>query len=450
MSTPPTELRPVSARRAAIRRWWWLPATLLLFAGLLGGWWLWPRAVPPPPVTSTSGLDSEVADAIEQARRQVVANLRSADAWGQLGTLLFAHEIYGDSVTCLRQAEALDGNNMRWPYLQGLALLESEPDRALACLRRAAALAGGEFVPHLRLAEALLLRDQQTEAEQEFRQTLKLHPGNPRAILGLGRIALQRGQMQESLSQLLMAADNPVSRQAAHATMAEVYRRMRDDEAAARTLERTRTLPPDPPWPDPLLREAQSRATGASQRLDRARALWKAGNVNGSMTLIQENLRKQPRDADALALLGAILFDQQNRPAAKIALEEAVRLNPGDGASHLLLGGLHFQEKRLDAAAEAFAKAAKLMPASSEAAFNLSQCLQQKGDRAGAIAVLRTGLRYRPDAVALHSELGALLLQDGQPAEALAALQQARLLAPGDTKIQKLLDEARRLAAKTP
>lgn len=448
MSVQPIDPQ-LSARKGSKRRRLWLLLLLPLIVGA-AVYFFWPPAVASPPVINTAGIDPEVAAVLEEAQQRLRENPRSAAAWGELGTVLFASDMYVDASPCLAQAEILDRSNVRWPYLQGLALMDYDRPAAVNCLRRAAGLAGKDFGPHLRLAETLLQEEQLDEAEKEFRKTLELHPGNQRALLGLGRAALSRGVFQESLGQLMLIEDSPVSQRATQAAMAEAYRHLKDEEGAARCEERVRALPPDISWPDPLLNEARTRAVGPVRRLERARDLWKAGDVATCLELLEENLRKQSKDAASWALLGTVQFSQKNLSAAEPALKEAVRLNPEDTNSQLLLGGILLQQKRLVPASEVFRQVLRTRPSSTDAALNLSHCLVEQGDRPGAIEVLRTALRYRPDAAQLHMELGNQLLQAGKAGDAIPLLRQAILLAPSDAQAQKLLDEAQRQARRTP
>src|SRR5207302_2592207 len=101
---------------------------LLLAGGAAGGYMLLRPAPPPVPILATDGLDAEVAAAIVQARAEVEAQPWSAAAWGRLGMVLFAQDLYRACSAVLAEAEQLDPRDARWPYLRGLALLRTEPD----------------------------------------------------------------------------------------------------------------------------------------------------------------------------------------------------------------------------------------------------------------------------------------------------------------------------------
>src|SRR5262249_58971060 len=75
--------------------------------------------------------------------------------------------------------------------------------------------------PRLRLAEALLARGRLDEAEEHFREVLRHEPNNPRARLGLGRLAVFRDDFAGSLEPLRAARGSPYPRKAPPQPLAE-------------------------------------------------------------------------------------------------------------------------------------------------------------------------------------------------------------------------------------
>jgi len=421
-----------------------LVGTVIAVVVLSGGlWFFWPTPVPEPPRIATQGLDPEIVEALDRARQAVVESPRSARAWGELGEVFLAHVYHPEAIFCFEQAEKLDPANYRWPYLQAMARLHTDPDGARICLERSARRAKTDFVPHLRLAETLLLLERFDEADAAFQKVLEMQPGHPRAYYGRGRAALQRGALTEALGYLSLAADNPVSRKAAQQALAELYRREGDTDEAQRHARRAQELPADNPWPDPILASVQAKAVGVNERMEQARALFASGDLAGSRALVEAVLRKDPSHAPAYKLLGSILFRQNDFAGAERALREAIHLNPDEAGSLALLGGLLAMRKQHAEAISVLRRAFEVNPSAHEPCFNLARTLAEVGQRDEAITVLRTGLRFRPDAVVLHKELGRLLLQVGKAGEAASVLEKAALHSPDDAELRQLLQQAR-------
>ena len=119
--------------------------SFVMAAGLVVGtslivcacWVLLTPTVPPPPTIPLDGVEKAVADAITSARNQVEEQPRAAEAWGQLGQVLLAHNFNRQADQCFAQAEKLDGTQPHWPYYQGLLAANDDHRLALYHLRRA-------------------------------------------------------------------------------------------------------------------------------------------------------------------------------------------------------------------------------------------------------------------------------------------------------------------------
>ncbi len=418
---------PAAPRR---RRRRVIAAALLGVAVLVPAGWLLLRPAPPePPAVDLTDADPEVKQAIDEARQAVHKAPRSAAAWGKLGMVLVAHDFRGEAAVALAEAERLDPNEPRWPYLQGTALLRDYPERALPPLRRAAALSREPAV-RLRLAEVLLDRGQVDEAEDLFRQVGRADADNARVEFGLARVARARGDPAGCLKRLQQAADLPRTRpRAVHALLAELYRQFPGKGAEAeREQETVARLPEDPPWPDPYAQDAMSLRVGKQVRLEKAGALRRAGQVRDAETLMQETVRLYPKSDLAWLELGAVRVQANKFAGAEQAYERATKLGPTRFEAHFRLGvAIYFQRAHrpgaLTDAARAFREAIRLAPTVYPAYFRLGMCLEDLHDRAGAVRAYQATLRCRPDHPEGHRNLGRLLTEATEEATVAACCQ---------------------------
>lgn len=228
--------------------------TVILVKGVIG---LYYRFTGPPiPAPDLAELDPKVVKAIKVGQDLVARNPGSAEAWGHLGKVLRAHDIIPESNVCFRRTEELDPADPRWPYLLGRGLLPSHPEEALACLQRAVERGDAVFSPRLYLAEQLIDRGRLDEAEALVRVVLDKEPDDPRAHQDMGRIALRRNQLEQSLDHLLRSAAKAPDARATHATLAQVHSRMGNAKAAAEELRRMAPLDEEWSWPDPSRRRS--------------------------------------------------------------------------------------------------------------------------------------------------------------------------------------------------
>jgi tetratricopeptide (TPR) repeat protein len=425
------------------RRRWVYGGLLLLVAAGLGGYFVWWRTAPIVPPIATEGLDAEVVALMQQARADVIAAPRSAAAWGRLGLILYAHDMYAESAAFLAEAERLDPADARWPYLRGLGLIPQNPEAGIVALKRAAAITPTNLTMQLRWAEECLKLDRIDEADAIFRHLADVSTNHPRVLLGQGQILCRRGQWREALAPLTAAATAPTAQRSARVALAEAYLRMGNASLAETQRQHAARLPADPTWPDPFIAEAEKFRTGLVPRLEQALQLRDAGKVQDGLTLIAEILRDHP-NSDKLHLTHArLLIAAGAQEPGEEALRQAIQLNPGLGPAHLLLAETLMAKHDYAGAERSFLRVIELTPAHGVAHYQLGACRLKQGNKAEAMAAFRDAVRCRPDFAVAHLELGALLLADGQVAEAIVHLGHAIHLDGTNDRARGLLERAR-------
>jgi len=432
---------PVPTRR--LRRLLTLLGVLLLAGAGVGGYLLWrphPAAIPP---IATAGLDAEVAAAIAEARGGIEARPKSAAAWGRLGMVLFAQDMYADCIPFLAEAERLDPRDVRWPYFRGLAVILIEPAEGLTLLQRAVQLAPDSLAVRLRLAEVALKLERTDEADALFRNLLAEYPDHPRVLLGQGQILLRRGRWQEALEPLQTAAADPTARRSARVALAEAYARLGQATPAETERHLAAEAPADLDWPDPFITEARQFRTGLQPRILDTIALSDNGKTDEALDLIERVLHDHP-DSDAAHLTRAkVLIRARQYGAAEAELRQAITLNPALIDAHFHLAGIQMVANDYEAAERSYLRTLELKPAYGLAHYNLGTCRLKLGHKAQALASFRDAVRYRPDLAAAHLDLGALLLQEGQVKEAIVHLEQAARLDRKSARVRELLEQAR-------
>ncbi|MBI1915102.1 MAG: tetratricopeptide repeat protein [Planctomycetes bacterium] len=410
---------------------------VLVLAGLglatAAGWYVWRRlTAPEPPEVPVASDDPVLAEAVEAARGRVRQEPYSAASWGQLGKLLRGSGYKEQAEVCFAQAERLDPNEVRWPYLRGESRLPGDPDAALPHLRRAADLAGrsaaDSVAPWLRLAEVLLEKRENEEAEKNFRRARDVDASDPSVYLGLGLLAEERGQLKESRRHLERARHSPLTQQRACARLAVVCGRLGDKEAAAQFSERAAALPPDSRWIDPYLAECLQLAVDKSNVFLRVEQLEAQGRAQDAALLLEQMVastrsRGCPADARAYVGLGRNLIQRGDAQGAERALLSALRLAPDNVRAHYQLARLLYE------------RAAQRRRQGGDPA-ELRQQFRAAADHA------RRAIAGKPDLAEAHLILGQALQEDGQTDEARRHLEQAvRLSKPGDTRAQEALSK---------
>jgi tetratricopeptide (TPR) repeat protein len=423
-------------------------ATAAAAAGLWYGWrWY---TTPVPPELPGGVTDPAVIEVVEEARREVLRHPRSAEAWGDLGMVLRAHEFRDLSKDCFAQAERLDPRDPRWPYLQGLLLLDGKPEGALPFLRRAVELCqrGEEYevAARLRLAETLLDLGLYPEAEEQLHRVEALAPDYGRVHFDLGTLAAARGALAEARKHLALAARSRLVPRKAHAQLATVCQQLGDDRAAATHARLAAAAPPDLLWPDPFVEEVMKWEVGRRHRLQQVEQLESERRMEEAISILRDLLRQSP-DAQSYLLLGMYLGRARDFAEAEEMLRHALRQSPDKLQACYFLGlTLYTQGEALlrqpdgrKAAQEKFREAAHWERRATElkadhglAHVYLGKALQRLGQQAEALKALRAAVRCRPEFVDTHLALGEALAEAGQEAEARSHLQDALRLAPAN------------------
>jgi tetratricopeptide (TPR) repeat protein len=359
--------------------------------------WLARRA-PQPPEPDLTEVDPDVVEAVTAARNKVQQQPNSGALWGRLGMVFFAHDFHDEAERSFAQAERLDPADARWPYLRGLSLVLTNPDASIPCFQRAAERCGGNpLAPRLRLAETLLSQGRLDEAELHLERARKAEPDNARVQLGLGRLAMLRGQWGSALEHLDPCTNDVHAQRLAHRLRAEAWTRLGEPDKARAEQRQAAEATKDQSWPDPFLQDVLRLQRGLSIRLQQAQSLLAQRRSREAVELLQETIQRYPHAASARLLLGEVWRHLGRNEQAEQAFAKAVQVDRHSPDAWFRLGCAQAARKRMGEAADSFRRAIRLKPDYADAHVNLGHCLQELGDAAGAADEFRAALRCRPD-----------------------------------------------------
>lgn len=413
--------------------------------------------VPPgvPPTLDTTGFDPLIAGALEGARRRVVIQPTSIEAWSSLGMLLLAHELRDTARPCFVEAERLSPQDARWPYFTGLARGVEDPAGALEHFWRAVRLLpspdtstpGAWEAVRLRLAETLLPLGRLAEANTLYREVLVHRPGSGPASLGLAKIATTEGRLVEAIPLLESAALDPSTRKSARRLLLALYQRLDRDADVERLAREMPDLPDDAPRHDPYVAQVDGLKTGENTWIDRADECLKTGRFAEAAELLEKTASAYPRSDRALFLLGRARHRLGDHAGAEAVLKQAIARSPEKLEAHLQLGVVYLARGRATEARDAFRTAIRVKPNLPEAWYNLGLSLGGE-NREQSMAAFREAIRLRPSLIEAYLGLALVLRAEGRAAEASATLNQALALQPLDHQRQRIIDELRSLAPR--
>jgi tetratricopeptide (TPR) repeat protein len=410
-------------------------------AATAGAYLWWKGTTPQPPSVDLAGADPAVAKLVQEALDKARHSPWSAKAWGHLGMVLRAHDFGAEANICFAHAQRLDPEDPRWPYLRSLTLLLNDPEKGLELLEQAVEQCKEELAPRLRLAEELLSRGQLDEAERHFGRVLEQEPDHPRALLGMGRLAHQRGDLPAAQKFLERSAQIAPRVRSTHALLAEVHYRQGNRQAADRERDRMDGLPDVFPWKDPYVEQVQQLAVGVRARIVEAEQLFVQGQPQQAIALLERTQSAYEDSHEVLLALSYILSKLGDLAGAEKAQRKATELAPNNVEAVFGLSVLLHKQKRYAEAAQNYRRVLKLNPGHALSHFNLGLCLKEQGDQAAAITALGEAVRHRPDYAPAHKALGLFLKEEGRKGEARIHLKHAVRLAPWDKAAKKWLEQ---------
>lgn len=171
---------------------------------------------------------------------------------------------------------------------------------------------------------------------------------------------------------------------------------------------------------------AQQQQQQEAAQLQLAIQHHQAGNLPQAESIYRQILANNPRQADALHLLGALANQVGNNKVAVELINQAIAVAPKTGVFHNTLGKAFYEQGNAEAAIESWRRALRCDPQNAEAHNNLGTVLGV----AEAVECFRTALRLKPDYAEAHNNLGAALLEQDDEESAIACYQNALLLKP--------------------
>lgn len=163
-------------------------------------------------------------------------------------------------------------------------------------------------------------------------------------------------------------------------------------------------------------------------------ARHQAGDLAQAERIYSAVLARDPKNADALHMLGVLASQRGEQEQALGYLGRAVELNPTPPFYHNNLGNVLHELCRLDDALLCYEQALRLDPDYADAHGNLANTLDRLGRFEDALAHRLEVVRLRPDRAATYTNLGNTLRGQAMIPEALVCFGQALAIDPEDAE----------------
>ena len=156
----------------------------------------------------------------------------------------------------------------------------------------------------------------------------------------------------------------------------------------------------------------------------------RAGRFDEADRVYREVLQTDPRQPDALHLLGVLAHQTGRHDDAVDLIQRAILAAPTEAAFHCDLGLVHRARRELERAASAYRQALQIDPDYADAHYNLGNLLLGQGRADDAAACYRRAIRANPAHPQANNNLGDLLQRQGKLDEAFLHCRRATEAAP--------------------
>jgi tetratricopeptide (TPR) repeat protein len=347
------------------------------------------RTPPPAPLVAIvlpdmSRTEESVQDQINASYQLVQSKKTDANAYGELGKVLFAAEFLEPAEACFLDAQALAPTDARWPYYLGhLHKLRGEAGKSVNAFERALALQPNDVATLVWLGNEYLEADRADAAQSVFDKAIALQPRSAAAYSGLGRAALARKDYASAVKQLEHALELSPKASAVEYPLGLAYRGLgQTDTAEAHLRQRgDKEAVPIDPWMDDVratLRSAVAYENRGMRALD-------SGDYAAAVNDFRHALAVAPDNPSLRHELATALYASGNTQEAFNEFAEITKRSPEFAKGHYSLGMLLASQGRFPDAVEQFASAVKADPHYPGAELQLAEALRRSGRAADAL-----------------------------------------------------------------
>lgn len=411
-------------------------------------------ALPPASLPDLSQLDPAARQQINE-RYQSLTSLIAAPgtqpsnlavAYGSMGNLLLAAELFEAAEPFYRHAQSLQSDEFRWPYYLGhIYQAMSQPDKAVASFARAVELRPNDVAALIWLGTRHLERGEPQLAEPLFTRALSVQPGTIAALYGLGQTALAKRDNARAVEYFEKVLANDARASAVHYPLALAYRALGDTAKAEQHLRQRGTTEVGPP--DPLMVELRGLLHGATAEEARGTRALSARDFPAAVKHFQKAVELAPDNPTLRHKLGTALSLAGDSKGALEQFKEAVRLSPAFAEAHFSLGVLLDSVGQPNAAIDHLSAAVRHGPNYIEAQLQLADLLGRSGQLERSLAQYRRALDADAQSADARFGYGLALARLGRYKEAQEVLGEGARRHPDQTRFADMIarvDAARR------
>ena len=154
------------------------------------------------------------------------------------------------------------------------------------------------------------------------------------------------------------------------------------------------------------------------------------GNLDDAKCLYQRVLGMEPQNADALHLLGLIVYQEEQYEIAVRLITQAIQIDSTKPSFCTNLGNVLQKQGKLEESIQAYQKAIQIQPNHVEALFCLGVAFKERDRLEESIQAYQKAIAVRSDFAEAYNNLGNVFQEQGKLEESIQAYQKAIQIQP--------------------
>ncbi|MCP4151687.1 MAG: tetratricopeptide repeat protein [bacterium] len=411
--------------------------------------------IPEPPLEH---LEAAVSQQLRNGRKilesiagdTAAARSARANAYGDLGDMYHAYELYESAAASYRNALTFKASAFDWNYALAY-LLQSTGDfpgavgfynKALTIIQKDPALL---YLVYIRFGECYHKMNTLAEAKKYFDLAYRLNPQGASILARLGKLAVEEKQYEKAITYLVKALEMEPQANQLHYPLAMAYRATGKMDLARLHLGKLGKVNLQPP--DPLKTRLDNLRTGCRLSLISGKMAYSAGRFKEAEDEFRKAVAANPKEVPAHINLGTTLGQMKKYREAIACFNAALQLDPNNVTAHFNLGTIYNFWGETGKAIPHLKKVLEVNNKDAEVYMSLGDALYMKNRLDEALESYKSALLYKKELSKAWINISILLSIKKKHKEALDVLIKAHTSLPSDGSIAHAYA---RLLATTP
>jgi tetratricopeptide (TPR) repeat protein len=287
-------------------------------------------------------------------------------------------------------------------------------DSSMNAYKKVAEFSPNWYLGFMMLGHLNLLKDNENEAIEHFKQAINLKPDDAEARLILVDLLLERKEFLTAIHYLEDALEENITCSRYLYALAKSYQFGENIDGAIDFYERSFAVNSD----------------DVNILNNIGNLHWKNDKLNDAAIAFERAIEIDPYDKTSVLNISSLMLRLGNKQGALRKCNDFVKLKPDCVDVQLMKGKIFIAMKNFSEGEKIFEKACNILPDRFETWEGLGDCLYGGGDTAGAVKKYNIAAKLNPKSFNSFFQLGFIRMENGHFSTALKCFRRAARIRP--------------------